>query len=273
MLAAINLTSTVTRMRLSPVSAWILIVTLLAGCASLQEDPTKGWSAQRLYTEAKSALANKEYNTAIQYYEKLEARYPYGPYAEQATLETGYAYYKSDEMASAIASANRFIRTYPTHPHVDYAYYLKGLASFDEDRSSLEKIFGHGDPSNRDPKALRDAYDAFKEVVQRYPNSKYADDSRKRLVYLTNAMAMSDIHAARYYYSRSAYVAVVNRTKNVIENYQRTPAVEDALGLQALAYRQMGMTQLMNDTTRVLQENFPESHYLAELKAGPTKTD
>lgn len=260
-------------MRLFPVSAWILIVTLLAGCASLQEDPTKGWSAQRLYTEAKTALTNKEYNTAIQYYEKLEARYPYGAYAEQAMLETGYAYYKSDEMASAIASANRFIRTYPTHPHVDYAYYLKGLASFDEDRSSLEKIFGHGDPSMRDPKALRDAYDAFKEVVQRYPNSKYADDSRKRLVYLTNAMAMSDIHAARYYYSRSAYVAVVNRTKNVIENYQRTPAVEDALGLQALAYRQLGMTQLMNDTRRVLEQNFPQSHYLAELQAGETKTD
>lgn len=238
------------------------MVVLLAGCASLDEDPTKSWSAQRLYTEGKTALANKEYTSAIGYFEKLEARYPYGPYAEQAMLETAYAYYKSDEMASAIAAANRFIRTHPTHPHVDYAYYLKGLASFDEERSSLEKIFGAGDPSERDPKALRDAFDAFKEVAQRFPNSKYAEDSRKRLVYLLNAMAMSDIHAARYYYSRSAYVATVNRTKNVIENYQRTPAVEDALGLQVLAYRAMGMTDLMNDTRRVLEKNFPDSRYL-----------
>jgi outer membrane protein assembly factor BamD len=244
-----------------------VLMLALAGCASLSDDPTKGWSAQRLYTEGKTALTNKEYTTAIQHFEKLEARYPYGPYAEQAMLETAYAYYKSDEMASAIAAANRFMRTHPTHPHVDYALYLKGLASFDEERSSLEKIFGAGDPSKRDPKALRDAYDAFKEIAQRFPNSRYADDSRNRLVYLTNAMAMSDIHAARYYYQRHAYVATVNRAKNVIENYQRTPAVEDALGLQALAYRGLGLTDLMADTRRVLEKNFPKSRYLQELDA------
>ena len=134
---------------------------LVTGCASLDDDATKGWSAQRLYTEGMTELTNKNYTQAIQHFEKLEARYPYGPYAEQAMLETAYAYYKSDEMASAIAAADRFLRTYPTHPHVDYAYYLKGLASFDEERSSMEKIFGAGDPSKRDPKSLRDAYDAF----------------------------------------------------------------------------------------------------------------
>jgi outer membrane protein assembly factor BamD len=248
MLAVSFLTLSAPRMRRFPVSILILFLLVLSGCASLDEDPTKGWSAQRLYTEGKTALANKEYTAAIGHFEKLEARYPYGPYAEQAMLEIAYAYYKSDEMASAIAAANRFIRTHPTHPHVDYAYYLKGLASFDEERSSLEKIFGTGDPAKRDPKALRDAYDAFKEVAQRFPKGKYAEDSRKRLISLQNAMAMSELHAANYYFSRGAYVATVNRTKNVIENYQRTPAVETALGLQALAYREMGLASLMHDT-------------------------
>jgi outer membrane protein assembly factor BamD len=269
MLAVSILTLSAPRMRHFPVSIIILSLFLLSACASLDEDETKGWSAQRLYDQGKTALTNKEYTSAVQRFEKLEARYPYGPYAEQAMLETAYAYYKNDEMPSAIAAANRFLRVHPTHPHVDYAYYLKGLASFDEERSSLERIFGAGDSAKRDPKALRDAYDAFKEVVQRFPNSKYLDDSRKRLVSLQNAMAMSDIHAARYYYSRGAYVATVNRTKSVIENYQRTPAVEEALGLQALAYSKMNLTVLMNDTRRVLEKNFPQSAYLADLdKAG-----
>ena len=258
-------------MRRFPVSILILFLLVLSGCASLDEDPTKGWSAQRLYTEGKTALANKEYTTAIQHFERLEARYPYGPFAEQAMLEIAYAYFKSDEMASAIAAANRFLRTHPTHPHVDYAYYLKGLASFDEDRSSLEKVFGTGDPSMRDPKALRDAYEAFKEITLRFPASRYAEDSHKRLISLLNAMAMSELHAANYYFSRGAYVATVNRTKNVIENYQRTPAVEEALGLQALAYREMGLVDLMHDTRRVLEKNFPDSRYLRKLEATKDK--
>lgn len=248
-----------------PLHAVILAVLTLTGCASLDDDPTKGWTAQRLYTEGKTALANKEYNTAIQYFDKIEARYPYGPYAEQAMLESAYAFYKSDEMVAAVAAANRFVRTHPTHPNVDYAIYLKGLASFDEERSSLEKIFGTGDASQRDPRALRDAYDAFREIAQRFPASRYAEDSRERLRYLTNAMAMTDVHAARFYYSNGAYVSVVNRTKSVIENYQRTPAVEEALGLQALAYGKLGMNDLMGDTQRVLKKNFPASRYLKDL--------
>jgi outer membrane protein assembly factor BamD len=268
MLAVSILTLSAPRMRRFPLSILILVLVVLSGCASVDEDSTKGWSAQRLYTEGKTALTNGDYTTAIQYFEKLEARYPYGPYAEQAMLEIAYAYYKSDEMASAIAAANRFLRTHPTHPHVDYAYYLKGLASFDEERSTLEGIFGAGDPSKRDPKALRDSYDAFKEITQRFPDSKYAPDSRKRLLNLLNAMAMSEMHAANYYYRRGAYVAAVNRTKTVIETYQRTAAVEDALGLQALSYRELGLTGLMNDTRRVLEKNFPQSRYLAKLDKG-----
>lgn len=265
MLALSILTLSAPRMRLYPVSILILISLALSGCASLSDDPTKGWSAQRLYTEGKTALTNKEYSEAIQHFEKLEARYPYGPFAEQAMLEIAYAYYKSDEMASAIAAANRFLRTHPTHPHVDYAYYLKGLASFDEERSSLEKVFGAGDPSKRDPKALREAYEAFNEVAQRFPNSVYAEDSRNRLASLVNAMAMSELHAANYYFSLGAYVATVNRTKYVIDNFQRTAAVEEALGLQAQAYLEMGFVDLMLDSRRVLEKNFPQSRYLSKL--------
>jgi len=254
-------------------SALLAVFLLSAGCASLDDDPTKGWSAQRLYTEGKTAVANKNYLEAIGYFEKLEARYPYGPYAEQSMLETAYAYYKSDEMAPAIAAADRFLRTHPTHPHVDYAYYLKGLASFDEERTTLENFFGAGDPSKRDPKALRDSYDAFREVVTRFPQSRYAEDCRKRLVSLQNAMAMSEIHAARYYYSRGAYVATINRTKEVIEKHQRTPAVEEALGLQALSYQALGMDKLMNDSRRVLEMNFPKSRYLGQLTVGKTASE
>jgi len=236
-------------------------------CSTVDEDPTKGWSAQRLYDEGKSSLVAKEYTDAVKYFEKLEARYPYGPYAEQAMLEVAFAYYKSDEMASAISAANRFIRTHPTHPHFDYALYIKALAIYDEERTSLERVFGAGDVSQRDNKALTDSYDTFKQLVQRFPNSKYAPDSRKRINYLTNAIAMVDIHAARYYFDQGAYVATVNRAKNVIENHQLTPAVEDALGLQAMAYEKMGLTDLMNDTRRVLRANFPTSKYLATLKS------
>jgi outer membrane protein assembly factor BamD len=265
MLAAVNPALPIPRMRLFPVVVVTLLIAVMSGCATVEDDPTKGWSAQRLYTEGKTAMANGNYNEAVKNFEKLEARYPYGPYAEQAMLETAYALYKNDEMALAIAAADRFLRTHPLHPHADYAYYLKGLASFDEERSSLEKIFGAGDPSMREPKALRDAYDAFGEIVRRFPNSKYAEDSRKRLVYLQDGMAMSEIHAARFYYSRGAYAATVNRARNVIENYQRTPAVEEALGLQALSYRALGLMDLMNDARRVLVKNYPDSRYLAQL--------
>lgn len=248
-----------------------VVLLFAAGCASTPEDPTKNWSAQRLYSEGKEALTKGNYVDAIKHFESLEARYPYGAYSEQAQLEVAYAYYKDQEMASAVAAADRFIRLHPTHKNVDYAFYLKGLASVDEERNFFEAFLTDIDLSDRDPKALRAAYDSFRELVQRFPNSNYAEDSRLRMAYLVNALAQGEIHAAKFYFEHGAYVATVNRCKEVIERYQGTAAIEDALGIQAKAYKKMGLEQLMNDSLRVLQTNFPNSKYLKEVAALPAK--
>ena len=154
---------------------------------------------------------------------------------------------------------------HPTPVHVDYVYYLKGLANFNDQPNAFERLFSGQDLSARDPRGMHDAYDAFRELVERFPQSRYAADARNRMLYLVNYLAKSEINVARFYYDRRAYVATVNRTKHVIERYQRTPSVEDALGLQALAYQKMGMEGLMTDTLRVLEKNFPNSRYLKEV--------
>lgn len=244
----------------------LILAPLLSACAMDSEDPTKDWTAERFYDEAKQALADSNYAQAIKHFETLEARYPYGPYAEQAQLEVAYAYYKDDEPASAIAAAERFIRLHPTHPNVDYAYYLKGLTALHDQGSFLEWLRGNQDLADRDPKAVREAYDAFRELVTRFPDSRYAADGRERMNNLVFALARYEVRVALYYFSRGAHVAAANRAKHVIENYQRTPAVEDALGIQAKAYREMGLDKLMRDTLRVLEQNFPQSRYLQELR-------
>lgn len=242
------------------------LLALLSACAHDSEDKTKDWPAQRFYNEGKQALDKKDWQTAIKRFEALEARYPYGPYAEQAELEVAYAYYKDDDMASAIAAANRFIRLHPTHPSVDYAYYLKGLANFDERHGIVATLTGKNDLSDRDSKGAREALEAFRQLVSRFPNSRYAADASQRTVHLLDVLAQNEIHVAEYYFGRGAYVAAVNRAAYVVQHYQRTRYVEDALGIQAKAYKMMGFTELMNDTVRMLEKNFPNSRYLAEVK-------
>lgn len=241
---------------------------LLAGCAGLDEDETKNWSAERFYSAAKEKMDDGDYESAIKYLEKLEGRFPYGRYAEQAQLEAAYAYYKSDEPALALAGAERFIRLHPTHPNVDYAYYLKGLVNFHGEQNFINWLFGaKEDLAERDPKGTRDAYLAFKELVERFPGSRYAEDSAKRMAYLFEAQARHEIHVARFYYQRGAYVAAVNRCKSALENYPQTPSMEDALGIQAMAYKKMGLDLLYTDTLRVLRLNFPDSRYIAEAES------
>ena len=255
-----------------------LVLLLAAGiitsaCSSIDKDPTRNWSPQRFYAEAKQSMSTGNYETAIKNYETLEARYPYGRYAEQAQLEIAFAYYKHSEPALAISAANRFIRLHPTHPNVDYAYYLKGLVNFHSRENPLATLFGAKiEVSDRDTRAAREAHDAFKELVNRFPKSRYAKDASQRMIYLFDALAQYEMKVAIFYYEREAYVASINRCKYVLKNFQKTRAIEDALGIQAKSYKHMGVVELANDSLRVLKKNFPESHYIDEYNKLKVKT-
>jgi outer membrane protein assembly factor BamD len=232
------------------------MVAVLSGCASLTEDRTAKWTAAEFYEEAKAQLDEGNYQQAIDMYNKLEARYPYGPYTEQAQLELAYAHFKNDEGTAAVGAADRFIKQHPTHPNVDYAYYLRGLASYRLPSNFLEGIFPQ-DMSKRDPSAARDAFRFFKELTARFPNSKYTPDAIQRMTYLRNSLAQYEIHAADYYMRRGAWLAAADRAKYVVESYQRTPAVADALAMMVTAYREMGLTDLATDAEKLLQLNYP----------------
>ena len=228
---------------------------LLSGCAFFEEeDETEGWSQQKLYSEASAELRSGNYETAIDYYEKLEARYPFGKYAHQAQLDIAYAYYRFDEPDSALAAADRFIKFHPRHPAVAYAHYLKGLANFNRTLGFLAR-FTPTDTSQRDPGSALDSYKDFEKVVKDFPDSEYAEDARKRMLYLRNNLARHEIHVARYYIKRGAFVAAANRANYVVENYQRTPALKDALEVMIEAYTRLNMPELAADAQRVLAIN------------------
>jgi len=236
---------------------------LLPGCGLLptEKDETVGWSAQKLYDEAKDAMASKTWDKAIKYLEKLEARYPYGRFAQQAQIDIAYSYWKNGERASAMAAADRFIKLYPNHVNVDYAYYLKGLVNFNEVGGILT-IIDTPDMTERDSKGSRESFDAFKELVQRFPDSKYAEDARARMRYLVNSLAQYEVHVARYYMKRGAYVAAANRADFALKNYPQAPAIEEAIFIKVKAYDALGMTDLRDASDRVMRTNFPESKYL-----------
>ena len=249
-------------------SSFLLAVLILfnSGCSWLPEqiDETKDWSANRLYSEAKQKLNEKNYEKAIEFFEILEARFPFGRYAQQAELEIAYAYYKYDEPDLAIASADRFIKIYPRHPNVDYAWYIKGLTNYNRGQSIVTRVLPQ-DPSERDTATMRAAYDDFDQLVRLYPNSVYAADAAQRMIYLRNNMAEYEIHVADYYMRRKAYLAVANRGEYVVENYQRTPAVPDALIYMVRAYRILGLEDLEADALRVLSLNYPDRPEIAWL--------
>ena len=243
----------------------LMLACVMAGCGLLpeQKDETAGWSAGKLYSEAKDAQADGAWDKAAKYLEKLEARFPYGRYAQQAQLELGYVYWKAQEPASALAACDRFIKLHPNHPAVDYVYYLKGLVGFNEDLGLLGNI-SRQDPSERDPKAAREAFDAFRELATRFPNSKYTPDAVSRMNYLVNALASHELHVARYYIKRSAYLAAANRAQYVVQHYSGAPANEEALFVMVYSYDKLGLTELRDDAERVMRANYPQSRYFAE---------
>ncbi|HXK57053.1 MAG TPA: outer membrane protein assembly factor BamD, partial [Gammaproteobacteria bacterium] len=238
------------------ISAGILLALLLPACSLLPEqiDETKDWSAQKFYKEASASMAEGDYEQAIKYYESLESRFPFGQYAVQSQIDVAYAYYKDGKPESAIAAADRFIKLHPRNPHVDYAYYLKGLVNFNRNLGFLQR-FIPTDTSQRDPVTTLSSFNDFAELARRFPDSEYSVDARQRMVYLRNNLAMHEIHVARYYMKREAYLAAVNRSITVIEKYQRTPSVKDALEILTVAYEKLGMNDLSADARRVLADN------------------
>ena len=251
-----------TTLRLIPL---LLAVSLFTACSLLPEqiDVTKDWSASKLYSEAKEARQDGDYVSALDYLQKIEARYPFGRYAMQAQLDTAYIHYRNDEPDLAIAAADRFIKLYPRNPYVDYAYFLKGIVNFNRNSGFLDDIFPT-DPSQRDPGATINAFNDFAELVRRFPNSKYAADARKRMIYLRNNLAKHEIHAARFYMRRGAWLAAANRAGRVIENYQRSTSIKDALEIMVEAYEKLGMTELARDSRRVLELNQGKGRFVSD---------
>jgi outer membrane protein assembly factor BamD len=229
-----------------------LLLATLAGCGDTPRQQVG--NAERLYEMAKRASDNGNYRDAIAYYEQLEARFPFSNPARQGQLDLMYAYYKNREPESAIDQADQFIRENPAHPRVDYAYYVKGLVQFERNPNFLERWF-NADLSERPPIDARKSFQAFQTVLERFPNSEYADDSRKRMVFLRNRLAAYEIYVAEYYLKRGAWVGAINRCKYTIENYDGAPQIKRALAIMAESYRRLGMEDLAADTEKVLKEN------------------
>lgn len=234
---------------------------LLAACSSSEVKVSEDLTEAQLYQQASNQLEDKNYSGAVDTLRALESRYPFGPFAEQAQLDLIFAYYKSMEPEAARASAERFIRLHPQNPNVDYAYYMRGLASNTADLGLIER-YVPVDMSRRDPGQARQSFNQFAELLRRYPDSRYAPDARQRMIYLRNRLARGEIHAADYYMKRKAYVAAINRGRYVVEHLQGTPVVEEALGIMVEGYQHLGLNQPADDALLVLKTNFPKSKLL-----------
>lgn len=216
-------------------------VTMISGCSSLLIKPESEWTVEEFYTKAKSEFDSSQWSMAIEYYEKLKANFPYGKYAEQAYLELAYSYYRYDEPQSAIRELEEFIRLYPRHTYLDYAYYLKAVSADSINKSWLDKYIT--DPASRDTKSTRQAYQAYQEVIERFPDSVYAKPSQNRLIVITNRLARGQLQVAEYYYKRKAYMAAATRTKQLIEDYPMAQSNMQALKLLKASYDKLGMLE------------------------------
>ena len=242
--------------------SYILLIMTLSGCSSLgsifeEKEPTVGLTASQLYAQGKEFLDAADFNNAIKLFEILEARYPFGKYSTQAMLDISYAYYASNQKDEAIIEINRFIRLYPNHPNVSYAYYLRALSNFDKDANIISRFFGH-DPSRYDVTDLKNSFNDFTTVVNKFPDSKYADDSINRLRYIKNQIARNELYIAKYYDKRSANIATIERVKFMLENYGGTPSSEEGLVILVKNYNDLKLYDLAYDSARVLKKNFPD---------------
>lgn len=245
------------------IAAMLCVLLIMTGCSSkknsLSDQELVSQAVEELYTKAKSALDRGNYNFAIDNYRRLESAFPYGEYTEQAKLDMIFAFDKTGQVEKAVEAADNFIKLYPTHKNVDYAYYMKGVASFEKKTGAIDKFIKGGKKSIRDPKPYRDSQKSFEELVKRYPNSIYADDAKQRMVYIRNALAERELAIAQFYYDNQTYVAAVNRCKTIIYRFETSPSTEGALVLMEKSYLEMGLNDLAASTHKVLLENFPNN--------------
>src|SRR5512140_2049514 len=251
------------RAKLSVVPALLLgAAALLAACSSTSDDKTANWSPNKIYAEAKDEMDSGSYDKAIPLYEKLEGRAAGTPMAQQAQLDKAYAQYKSGDQAQALATLDRFMKLHPASPAIDYALYLKGIVNFN-DNLGMFSFLSHQDLSERDQKAAKESFESFKELVTRFPDSRYTPDAAARMNYIINSLAEYEVHVARYYYQRGAYVAAANRAQSAVTDYQSVPAIEEALWIMVRSYDALGLDQLRDDAKRVMAKSYPNSRYVS----------
>lgn len=238
-----------------PLLPAVLAAGLLAACSSVQEDPTAKWTPDRIYTEARDEVSAGAFDKAVPLFEKLEGRAAGTPLAQQAQLEKAYAQYKAGEKAQAQATLDRFLKLHPASPATDYALYLKGLVNFNDNLGMFSWI-SRQDLSERDQQAAKDSFESFRTIVTRFPESKYAADARQRMTYIVNSLAQYEVHVARYYYERGAYVAAIARAQTALADYEGVPALREALQILVKSYDALGMTDLRDDTQRVMDSTF-----------------
>ncbi len=255
------------RDRLSTLAA-VLAALAIAGCATSDDDKTSKWSPNRIYAEARDEMSAGAYDKAVTLFEKLEGRAAGTPLAQQAQLEKAYAHYKANDPAQAVATLERFMKLHPASPAIDYALYLKGVVNFN-DNLGLFAFVSRQDLSERDQKAAKESFEAFRELTTRFPDSRYTPDARARMTYIVNSLAQYEVHVARYYYNRGAYVAAINRAQAALVDYRDVPALEEALFVLMRSYDALGMAQLRDDTRRVLEKNYPASEFLSKGFKGP----
>ena len=244
-----------------------LMLTLVAvaqvGCASVDADPTSSWSPNRIYAEAKDEMSAGAFDKAATLLEKLEGRAAGTPLAQQAQLDRAYARYKGNETAEALSTLERFMKLHPASPALDYALYLKGIINFN-DELGLFSSFSNQDLSERDQRASKESFEAFKELATRFPDSKYTGDARQRMTYIVNSLAQYEVHVARYYFGRGAYLAAVNRAQTALTDYRGVPAAEEAMFIILKSYEALGLKDLRDDALRVLEKNYPKSAFLGK---------
>lgn len=244
------------------VLAALIVAVSLAGCGSTPDRSKANRSAEVLYDDARQEAAAGAWDAAVRGYEAVQARSPFGRLAQQAMMEQAYAQWRAGDSAQAEATIDRFIKQYPNHVAIDYMYYLRGLVNYHDGSGFFDKLTGQ-DPAERDPKALRDSFDAFKELVTRYPESDYVPDATARMQWLANALAAHEVHVARYYFRRGAYVAALNRAQIAVKEFNGSPTLDEALAIMRASYDKLGMAQERDDADRVLKTNFPESPFTA----------